>query len=223
MASSLTRDASLSPPPTTTTTSTLCRRRRPRPARTSGAAVTTPVSPQPPLAVGPEPLLARAQYVLPDAAYPPSLIVSNDDYLLSAINLSEPQYALPNATYQPYSSSSILTRRAHFGRHAQRTASGECIEPPPRVCPHARWRYSINLLSARACLRPTHRRDTNPRHARRRLFLGCGYAHGAHSWGTQPAVVRDVLNKIKDDAAHDLVGKMLQYEPSKRPSIWTLL
>ena len=41
------------------------------------------------------------QYVLPDAAYPPSLIASSDDYLLSAINLSEPQYALRNAAYQP--------------------------------------------------------------------------------------------------------------------------
>ena len=41
------------------------------------------------------------QYALPDAAYPPSLIASNDDYLLSAINLSEPQYALRNAAYQP--------------------------------------------------------------------------------------------------------------------------
>ena len=40
-------------------------------------------------------------YVLPDAAFPPPLIVSDDDYLLSAINLSEPQYALRNAAYQP--------------------------------------------------------------------------------------------------------------------------
>jgi len=30
-----------------------------------------------------------------------SPIASNDDYLLSAINLSEPQYALRNAAYQP--------------------------------------------------------------------------------------------------------------------------
>ena len=41
------------------------------------------------------------QYASPDAAYPPSLIVSGNDYLLSAINLSEPQYALHNAAYQP--------------------------------------------------------------------------------------------------------------------------
>ena len=41
------------------------------------------------------------QYASPDAAYPPSLIVSGNDYLLSAINLSEPQYALHNAAYLP--------------------------------------------------------------------------------------------------------------------------
>ena len=35
--------------------------------------------------------LREPQYALPGAAYPPSLIVSDDDYLLSAINLSEPQ------------------------------------------------------------------------------------------------------------------------------------
>ena len=38
---------------------------------------------------------------LPFDAPPPSLIVSDNDYLLSATNLSEPQYALPNAAYPP--------------------------------------------------------------------------------------------------------------------------
>ena len=41
------------------------------------------------------------QYVLPDAAYPPSLIVSDNNYLLPAINRNEPQYASPDAAYPP--------------------------------------------------------------------------------------------------------------------------
>ena len=41
------------------------------------------------------------QYVLPDAAYPPSLIVSDNNYLLPAINQNEPQYASRDAAYPP--------------------------------------------------------------------------------------------------------------------------
>eukprot|EP00964_Phaeocystis_antarctica_P014058 scaffold7742_cov59-Phaeocystis_antarctica.AAC.1 len=44
-----------------------------------------------------------------------------------------------------------------------------------------------------------------------------------YGWGTQPAVVRNVLNKVKDDAARDLVDKMLQHESSERPSVPKLL
>ena len=44
----------------------------------------------------------KHRHARPDAAYPPSLIVtSRNDYLLSAINLGEPQYATPNAAYPP--------------------------------------------------------------------------------------------------------------------------
>ena len=65
-------------------------------------------------------------------------------YLLPAVNQNEPQYALPDAAYPPQFVACRHARRAHFGRHAQRTASGECIEAR-RMCPHARCGNSINF------------------------------------------------------------------------------
>jgi len=47
--------------------------------------------------------------------------------------------------------------------------------------------------------------------------------HFLYSWGTRPEVLDEVFSKIQDEAARDLVWKLLQKEPGKRPSITTLL
>eukprot|EP00984_Skeletonema_dohrnii_P021418 scaffold10694_cov66-Skeletonema_dohrnii-CCMP3373.AAC.1 len=47
--------------------------------------------------------------------------------------------------------------------------------------------------------------------------------HILHSWGTQPEVLIELFNKITDDAAFDLVWKLLQKEPGKRKKVADLL
>eukprot|EP00956_Cyclotella_meneghiniana_P002070 scaffold2314_cov55-Cyclotella_meneghiniana.AAC.6 len=47
--------------------------------------------------------------------------------------------------------------------------------------------------------------------------------HALYSWGTQPKRLSELFKKIHDDAARDLVMKLLQYEPTNRPSISSLL
>ena len=44
-----------------------------------------------------------------------------------------------------------------------------------------------------------------------------------HRWGTQPEVIVQLFKKISDDAARDLVRRLLQYHPEDRPEIATLL
>eukprot|EP00577_Skeletonema_sp_RCC1716_P003979 CAMPEP_0113435840 /NCGR_PEP_ID=MMETSP0013_2-20120614/36498_1 /TAXON_ID=2843 ORGANISM="Skeletonema costatum, Strain 1716" /NCGR_SAMPLE_ID=MMETSP0013_2 /ASSEMBLY_ACC=CAM_ASM_000158 /LENGTH=1647 /DNA_ID=CAMNT_0000326257 /DNA_START=200 /DNA_END=5140 /DNA_ORIENTATION=+ /assembly_acc=CAM_ASM_000158 len=47
--------------------------------------------------------------------------------------------------------------------------------------------------------------------------------HILHSWGTQPEVLIELSRKIADDFAFDLVWKLLQKEPEKRPRVASLL
>eukprot|EP00984_Skeletonema_dohrnii_P037813 scaffold40312_cov155-Skeletonema_dohrnii-CCMP3373.AAC.1 len=43
--------------------------------------------------------------------------------------------------------------------------------------------------------------------------------HMLYSWGTQPEVLSELFRKIDDNAARDLVQKLLQRDPAKRPTI----
>eukprot|EP00984_Skeletonema_dohrnii_P009005 scaffold3377_cov69-Skeletonema_dohrnii-CCMP3373.AAC.1 len=47
--------------------------------------------------------------------------------------------------------------------------------------------------------------------------------HLLKSWGTQPEVLTDSFKKIQNDAARDLVWKLLQRDPAKRPTVASLL
>ncbi|KAK1747210.1 serine/threonine-protein kinase [Skeletonema marinoi] len=47
--------------------------------------------------------------------------------------------------------------------------------------------------------------------------------HLLKSWGTQPEVLSDSFKKIQNDAARDLVWKLLQRDPAKRPTVAFLL
>ncbi len=47
--------------------------------------------------------------------------------------------------------------------------------------------------------------------------------HFLYSWGTQPEESSELLKKIDDDAARDLVSQLLQRDPAKRPTVEHLL
>ncbi|KAK1747141.1 serine/threonine-protein kinase [Skeletonema marinoi] len=47
--------------------------------------------------------------------------------------------------------------------------------------------------------------------------------HLLKSWGTQPEVLTDRFKKIQDDAARDLVWKLLKQKPEERPTVASLL
>eukprot|EP00985_Skeletonema_marinoi_P024777 scaffold17543_cov139-Skeletonema_marinoi.AAC.4 len=47
--------------------------------------------------------------------------------------------------------------------------------------------------------------------------------HLLKSWGTQPEVLTDRFKKIQDDAARDLVWKLLKPKPAERPTVASLL
>jgi len=47
--------------------------------------------------------------------------------------------------------------------------------------------------------------------------------HALYSWGRQPEKEDEVLNKIEDEAARDLVWKLLKPKPEERPTVASLL
>eukprot|EP00985_Skeletonema_marinoi_P010383 scaffold4880_cov80-Skeletonema_marinoi.AAC.1 len=47
--------------------------------------------------------------------------------------------------------------------------------------------------------------------------------HILHSWGTQPEVMKELYQKIDNEAARELVGQLLQKEPADRPRVASLL
>ena len=82
--------------------------------------------------------------------YLPPLIISNNDYPLSAANLNEPQYALPDAAYPPQllaypcSTRALRAARAADGlRRMYRAPLGVFARP---------GRYSVKLSFARMIL-----------------------------------------------------------------------
>ncbi|KAK1741598.1 inorganic phosphate transporter [Skeletonema marinoi] len=50
-----------------------------------------------------------------------------------------------------------------------------------------------------------------------------GAMHFLYSWGTRPEKLIELFNKIPDKAARDLISQLLQYEPTERKTIATLL